>query len=111
MVHRTGRLARRSGIERLALTVALGLGLATALAGCTSTLSEMPTQLGGLPAGTPERSNAPAAYPAVHDMPPPRQDVVLTAEQQKKAAAELAALRARQEKQAATTPKKAPADQ
>jgi len=111
MVHRTGWLSRQCGSKRLALTVAVGLGLATALAGCTSTLSDMPTQLGGLPAGTPERSDAPAAYPAVHDMPPPRQDVVLTAEEQKKAAAELAALRARQEKQAGTVPKKAPTDQ
>jgi hypothetical protein len=82
------------------------LALAALVAGCASTIGDnMPTQLGGLPAGTPERAAEPSAYPAVHDMPPPRQDVVLTAEQQMKTAAELAALRARQEKQAKTAAK------
>ena len=75
-----------------------------ALAGCASTFANMPTQLGGLPEGAPDRPAAPAAYPAVHDMPPPRPNTVLTADQQKKAEAELAALRARQEKQAAQKP-------
>lgn len=71
-----------------------------ALAGCANTFANLPTQLGGLPEGTPNPPAAPAAYPAVHDMPPPRPNTVLTADQQKKAEAELAALRARQEKQA-----------
>lgn len=60
----------------------------------------MPPAMGGLPAGAPQPTAAPAAYPAVHDMPPPRQDVVLTKEEQKKAEAELKAARARQEKEA-----------
>jgi hypothetical protein len=70
------------------------------LGACSSTLSEMPTQLGGMPANTPQPAAEPTAYPAVHDMPPPRQNTVLTADEQKQAEAELAALRARQEKQA-----------
>ena len=32
----------------------------------------------GLPADAPERPAAPAAYPAVHDIPPPRNSVTLT---------------------------------
>ena len=77
------------------------LALPIALGGCSSTLSSMPTQLGGMPANTPPPSAAPAAYPAVHDMPPPRQNAVLTDAEQKQAEAELAALRARQAKQVA----------
>jgi hypothetical protein len=89
----------------------VALALAAALAGCASTVADLPAQVGGLPAGTPERPAAPTAYPAVHDMPPPRQDVVLTADEQKRATAELAALRARQAKQAAAVVKKTAPDQ
>ncbi len=85
--------------------IVLALALLVVLAGCSSTFADLPAQLGGLPAGTPERSAAPAAYPAVHDMPPPRPNTVLTAEQQKQAEAELAALRARQAQQAAAAQK------
>jgi hypothetical protein len=80
----------------LAILMALGM------AGCTSaSLGDLPPQLGGMAAGTPERPATPSAYPAVHDMPPPRQDVVLTPEEQKKAQADLTALRTQQEKQGA----------
>jgi len=58
-----------------------------------------------MPADTPQPSAAPVAYPAVHDMPPPRQNAVLTEAEQKAAEAELAALRARQAQQVATPPK------
>jgi hypothetical protein len=87
---------------RLAFGVVVGLavGSVVGLGGCANTLGSLPTEMGGLPAGTPERSATPAAYPAVHDMPPPRPDTVLTADEQKKTEAELAALRARQEKAA-----------
>ena len=57
--------------------------------------------MGGLPRGTPERPATPPAYPAVHDMPPPRTSVVLTEEQKKKVEAELAAMRADQARRAA----------
>ena len=76
-----------------------------ALAGCAKTFEDMPIQLGGLPAGTPEGPAVTAAYPAVHDMPPPRPNTVLSADEQKKAEAELKALRARQEKQAGAVQK------
>jgi hypothetical protein len=73
--------------------------LAVALGACSSTLSSLPPQIGGQPAGTPQQPAA-ATYPAVHDMPPPRNDVTMTQEEQKKAEAELMALRERQEQQA-----------
>jgi hypothetical protein len=83
----------------------LTVALAASLGACTSTVADLPPQLGGLPAGTPERPAQPAAYPAVHDMPPPRPNTVLTEDERKKTAAELAALRARQAQQAAEAAK------
>jgi hypothetical protein len=83
----------------------LTLAFAVSLGACASAVSDLPPQLGGLPAGTPERPAQPAAYPAVHDMPPPRPNTVLTEEERKKAEADLAALRERQEKAAAEAAK------
>jgi hypothetical protein len=83
----------------------LGLALVASLGACTSTIADLPSQVGGLPAGTPERPATPSAYPAVHDMPPPRPNTVLTDDERKKAEAELAQLRAHQEKQAADAAK------
>jgi hypothetical protein len=82
----------------------IGLGLVCAssifLVSCSTMMSEMPTQAGGLPAGTPERPAVAPEYPAVHDMPPPRATAVLTEEEKKKVEAELAAMRAAQAKRA-----------
>lgn len=84
-------------LAALALACAGGM-----LASCSSVLSELPTQAGGLPEGTPERPATAPAYPAVHDMPPPRNSgAVLTEEEKKKVEAELAAIRAEQAKRAA----------
>jgi hypothetical protein len=77
--------------------------LAATLGACSSTLGELPAAVGGLPAGTPERSATPVAYPAVHDIPPPRSNTVLTEDEQKKAAADLAAARDQQAKRAASS--------
>jgi hypothetical protein len=80
--------------------------VATTLSACSSTMfSEVPASVGGLPAGTPERAITPVAYPAVHDMPPPRDDAVLTDAEQKKAQADLAAARDRQTKRSNAAPK------
>jgi hypothetical protein len=57
--------------------------------------------MGGLPAGAPPRPDVAPAYPAVHDMPPPRSAAVLTEEERKKVEAELAAMRAEQARRAA----------
>lgn len=83
----------------------LAFALAASLGACASTVAELPPQLGGLPAGTPERPAQAPAYPAVHDMPPPRPNTVLSDEERKKAEADLVALRARQEKAAAEAAK------
>ena len=102
LVNRSLSLPVAGGRGRaLALSAVLAIGLG----GCTSTLSSLPTQLGGMPADTPQPSAAPVAYPAVHDMPPPRRNAVLTEAEQKAAEAELAALRARQAQQVATPAK------
>ncbi len=96
-----GAKAGRAALPILLLTLGLGA--------CASSLSSLPTELGGMPAGTPQpQQPAPAAYPAVHDMPPPRPDVVLTDAERKKAEAELMALRERQEKEAGTFPNAPP---
>jgi hypothetical protein len=70
---------------------------AVILAGCSaSTFADhMPTAAGGLPEGTPQRPATPAAYPAVHDLPPKREDTVLSYEEQKKLEDDLIAARKR----------------
>jgi hypothetical protein len=85
--------------------VRLGLVCAGSLVlvACSTALSEMPKQFGGLPAGTPTRPDAAPEYPAVHDMPPPRNAAVLTEEERKKVEAELAAMRAEQARRAKAT--------
>ncbi len=105
------RRVRRRAAEFVAATATakfvplLALALAAGLGGCASTVADLPPQLGGLPAGTPARPAEASAYPAVHDMPPPRPNTVLTEAERKKAEADLAELRARQEKQAAQATK------
>lgn len=83
--------------------LALVSGCGAILASCSSVLSELPTQAGGLPQGTPARSAAAPAYPAVHDMPPPRANAVLTEDEKKRVEAELAAMREQQARRAATS--------
>jgi hypothetical protein len=73
------------------------------LVACSTALSEMPKQFGGLPEGTPSRPEAAPEYPAVHDMPPRRSTAVLTEEERKKVEAELAAMRAEQARRAKAT--------
>ena len=75
---------------------------AAGLSGCASisqkfadTASQMPGV--GLPAGTPERPSAPAAYPAVHDIPPPRNSVVLTSTEATQLENDLASARDQQQ--------------
>ena len=88
-----------AGAVRLLLAVVFAAVVAPTLSACSSTMfSEMPASVGGLPAGTPERSATPAAYPAVHDMPPRRNDVVLTDAEQKKIQNDLNAARDQQTK-------------
>ncbi|HYZ45932.1 MAG TPA: hypothetical protein VE667_13835 [Xanthobacteraceae bacterium] len=84
-------------LTRRVLVAALiaGAGL---LAGCTGAnmiADHLPTALGGLPEGTPQRPTKASAYPAVHDMPPARPTTVLTDAEQTKLESDLAAARTR----------------
>lgn len=83
------------------LGVLLACGFAAALAACSTSsvntiVDNMPSAV-GLPADTPERPATPPAYPAVHDMPPPRANATLSAEEQEKLEHDLVAVRARQD--------------
>src|SRR5882757_2132999 len=93
-----GRNLRQLALLLLGLTLAFaGAGL---LASCSTMGGEIPTAMGGLPDGAPERPQTPPPYPAVHDMPPPRNSAVLTEEEKKKVEAELAVMRAQQARRA-----------
>lgn len=72
------------------------------LFGCSSSatnnlIDSVPNSIGGLPTNAPERSAEPIAYPAVHDMPPPRTNTTLSAEEQVQLEKDLTAVRNRQE--------------
>jgi hypothetical protein len=90
----------------LAGTLLAGVGLLAALGGCSagSLGQDLPSSIGGLPAGTPAPPNTSYQYPAVHDMPPTRPDPMLSDEQQYKLEKDLQALRDRQETKAAEDP-------
>jgi len=84
-------------VQRRALAAAL-LAVAVVLAGCSagSTVADhLPTAVGGLPEGTPQRPGTSGAYPAVHDMPPQRATTVLTDAETKKLESDLVAARNR----------------
>jgi hypothetical protein len=78
------------------------------LSACSSVSSgigdHLPNALGGLPEGSPERPATPAAYPAVHDIPPNRGATVFTAAEKKRLQDELAATRAKNAHDAAANP-------
>lgn len=79
------------------------LGVALALAGCSPApvMERLPSDLGGLPSGTPAPARTPYLYPAVHDTPPPRATAPLTDKQQLELEKQLEAARQRQENEAA----------
>ena len=89
----------RPGVWRTISPVGLLLVGALGLLGGCASANKMgdyvPAGAGGLPEGTPERPATPYAYPAVHDMPPPRETAVLSSEEQKKLEDDLAAARKR----------------
>ena len=82
----------RPGLAR-ALAAALLLAGAATLSGCSSTIDHIPTAIGGLPEGVPQRQATPAAYPAVHDMPPARTDEPLSDAEKKRLREDLAKMR------------------
>ncbi len=74
------------------------LGLAVALCGCMpgSIIDKLPGDIGE-PADAPARPVTPYAFPAVHDMPPPRPTATMSEEQQIKLEKDLATVRDKQE--------------
>jgi hypothetical protein len=80
---------------RLRCTRALLVLVTVSLAGCSTIGDHLPTAAGGLPEGAPTRPSTPSAYPAVHDMPPPRSQSVLTDAEQQKLEDDLVAARNR----------------
>ena len=91
-----GQKSRVAHHVRCAALIVIGVSLA----GCASTLSNMPAAMGGLPADAPARpaEGQQPAFPAVHDMPPPRQTTTMTPEQVNQTEAEMARLRDRMPK-------------
>jgi hypothetical protein len=99
-------MAARGGRLRVP---AVAIAVVTALSGCSSisqkfteSMSQMPAI--GLPAGAPERPAEPAGYPAVHDIPPPRNSVTLTSIEQQQMEDDLMAARDRQQASAGLAP-------
>jgi hypothetical protein len=82
--------------------VAMVLAATIAASGCTSTLSNLPVV--GEPDHLPKRPDNAGEFPAVHDMPTPRDTKPLTEAERQKLEAELAAARDQQEAATATTP-------
>lgn len=88
---------------RLAAVLAAAAGLAACASvseKISGTASEMP--IVGLPAGAPQRPAEQLAFPAVHDMPPPRSAAVLNEVEQQKMENDLVAARNAQRGSAGT---------
>src|ERR1700730_3276478 len=83
--------------SRLRFVVAALACVAPLLGGCSGSLiaDHMPEAVGGLPADAPARPDTPAAYPAVHNMPPTRSTATLNNDQQKQLQDDLVAARNR----------------
>lgn len=86
---------QRSTVSRN--VAAATMAVALALGGCSaaSVIDSLPTEVGGLPASAPKRSDNPAQYPAVHDVRA-RPNKPLTAEQQFELEEQLSKARTRQ---------------
>ena len=82
---------------RAAMLAALLSAAGALIGGCaTGTVADhAPATVGSLPEGAPARPSNPYSFPAVHDMPPPRDEKVLTVEEQRKVEDELVAMRNR----------------
>jgi hypothetical protein len=83
----------------LTLRVAAVLAIALSGTGCTSQLADLAE-----PADTPARPAVAPAYPAVHDMPSPRDTNPMTAAERQRIMDELSAIRDRQEAETADPP-------
>jgi hypothetical protein len=77
------------------------------MVGCTSMFASLPGI--GEPDYVPPPPAVAPAYPAVHDMPPPRETKPLSEEERKELADELESIRDRQRTGTATSPRGRPA--
>ena len=100
---------------RVAALLAAAIAAAAWMSGCAdisqkfaATASQAPYI--GLPENAPARPPTPAAYPAVHDMPVPRNNVTLTNFEQKKLEEDLVAERQAQESKVGMAAKKGKKD-
>ncbi len=84
--------------DRSILAALAAVAMAAALSSCApgAVIDKLPGDL-GLPAEAPARPTTPYVYPAVHDMPPPRETPTMSEEQQVKLEKDLEAVRDRQE--------------
>jgi hypothetical protein len=76
------------------LALAAVLTSALALAGCATSIADMP--LAGTPADAPARPKEAGAYLPVNDLPPEREEAAMDPKQRAKIQAELVAARDRQ---------------
>ena len=76
--------------------------LALVLGGCATSIADMP--LIGVPSDAPGRPKDANAYPAVHDLPPDRDQAVLDTSEQARIEKELMAARDRQATAAGAPP-------
>jgi hypothetical protein len=89
MLDRVNRKARAKNWTMAALAL-----LALALGGCATSVADLP--LVGVPSDAPARPQEPPAYPAVHDLPAPREQNAMDLSEQAKIQKELVAARDRQ---------------
>jgi hypothetical protein len=101
-----GRSQRRA---RATILAPLLMAAGALIGGCaTGTVADhAPATVGSLPEGAPARPSNPYSFPAVHDMPLPRDEKVLTVEEQRKVEEELVAARNRAAKAIGPTGKPA----
>ena len=95
------------GGNRRAWAVAALLMAAPALGGCATSIADIPVI--GVPSDAPARPKEVSAYPAVHDLPAPREQDAMDPAEQAKIEKELVAARDRQAEVAADKPPPAPA--
>jgi hypothetical protein len=98
-----GNVTRSRGV-RAGFAAALMI-VCAAVGGCSIPVADLPGI--GLPANAPARSDSPAAYLPVHDVPPPRDEAVLTADEQKKIRTDLLKARDKQNAEAVSLAKSA----
>lgn len=97
------RLIVRRAKARALAALGLTLTLAAILPGCGSMISGLPSPI-GLSEGLPARPDVLPVTPAVHDMPPPREQKLLTKEELNKLEGDLKDLQEGQTRRTGANP-------